>query len=361
MSPDRQSLSASPSSRPTAISAGPDVPRRHLLRGVIGLGALATTSAVVTACSSPGADTTSRSATAPVGPGPAGAPASGSPGHVHAAAFAPDGAHALIATHTGLYTLAGEGSTTAGEHGPTLARIGPQIDLMGFTVAPDGAYLASGHPDPSVGLPQPMGLARSTDQGRTWQVISRGGDSDFHTLTASTRGVLAYDGVLRFSPDLRTWQTRTIPAPPRMLSAHHDTGHALATTEQGLLLSVDDGLGWQMLSPPAFVTHAVWAAADTVVAITTDRVLVLSRDSGTTWLAGPAPVAVPAGAGELGPATALACRVTSGRPATPTPAGTSTPTSTLAQAPPGPPEVLVVVGHLAVLTRDLGVTSELLR
>ena len=53
-----------------------------------------------------------------------------------------------------------------------LVQNGQVIDLMGFAVAPDGTYYASGHPGAGVDLPQPVGLITSTDAGRTWRVAS---------------------------------------------------------------------------------------------------------------------------------------------------------------------------------------------
>ena len=87
----------------------------------------------------------------------------------------------LLATHEGLFHL------QDGE----LTQMGPVVDLMGFTVTPEGRYLASGHPGPGTDLPEPVGLIESTDQGQTWQVLSRGGESDFHALAAGPNGVIA--------------------------------------------------------------------------------------------------------------------------------------------------------------------------
>ena len=71
---------------------------------------------------------------------------------------------------------------------------------MGFTVAGPGHYYASGHPGTATDLPQPVGLIESRDGGRTWAVLSRGGQSDFHALTTSGRTV---DRVRRGGPGHR--------------------------------------------------------------------------------------------------------------------------------------------------------------
>lgn len=158
--------------------------------------------------------------------------------HIHAVARDPKTGDLLLATHEGLFRHAN------GE----LLQNGPVIDLMGFTVAPDGTYYASGHPGAGVDLPQPVGLITSTDSGRTWRVSSRGGESDFHALTSSPTSVVGFDGTLRSTTDGETWSTRTIPAAPRTLAASPQTGALLATTETGLLHSTDDG--WRAVSLP---------------------------------------------------------------------------------------------------------------
>lgn len=195
--------------------------------------------------------------------------------HIHHAAR--DRGTVLVATHEGLFRL-----TAAGR----LVAQGPPNDLMGFAIAADGTYLASGHPAPGSDLPQPLGLIQSTDRGRTWSLRSRGGESDFHALAALGPGVMAFDGALWFSPDHLTWQSRQIPAPPRELAAGPD-GTVLATTERGLLASADRGLSWQTMTTPQLLSSVAWAGPRTIVGASTKGVLMLSRDSGATWAVGP--------------------------------------------------------------------------
>ncbi len=86
-----------------------------------------------------------------------------------------------LATHDGLFHY--------DDSGPV--RVGPVIDLMGFTVVGPDHFYASGHPGPGVELPAPVGLIESRDGGATWDPLSRQGESDFHALTASDAGVVA--------------------------------------------------------------------------------------------------------------------------------------------------------------------------
>ena len=80
--------------------------------------------------------------------------ASGLPSpHVHGVAINPGDDLVYLATHDGLFRY--------DDTGPT--RIGPVIDLMGFTVAGPNHFYASGHPGEGSDLPNPVGLITSTD------------------------------------------------------------------------------------------------------------------------------------------------------------------------------------------------------
>ena len=107
--------------------------------------------------------------------------------HVHAIARDPGSGELLVAAHDGLYVY----------DGATPKRVGPVIDLMGFTVAGPDHYYASGHPGTATDMPQPVGLIESRDGGRAWAVLSRGGQSDFHALTTSGRTVVGFDEIGR--------------------------------------------------------------------------------------------------------------------------------------------------------------------
>ena len=237
--------------------------------GLLGTGALA-------ACSSP----------APT-PAPAGASSAGTAiTHVHAITrdtVTGGGAEAgtiLLATHEGLFRL------QDGE----LAQVGPVVDLMGFTVTPEGRYLASGHPGTGTDLPEPVGLIESTDQGQTWQVLSRGGQSDFHALAAGPDQVLGFDGQLRASSDGRTWDTLEIPSAPAALAIAPSAGTILATTQDGVLRSADAGATWETLDTPQLMSLIAWADEKTIVGAGIDGHLLTSTDAGKTWTASDQPV-----------------------------------------------------------------------
>lgn len=202
--------------------------------------------------------------------------------HIHAAVRDPANGDLLLATHEGLFRQ------TSG----SLHRVGPVIDLMGFAIGSDGNYLASGHPGPGTDLPQPVGLITSADSGQTWQVASRAGQSDFHAMAVGPAGVIGFDGALVTSSDRTTWVTRGIPSPPRSLAASPESGTLLATTEAGLLRSLDDAATWHTLTPPEPAVLAAWADEHTIAVATTTGHLATSSDAGATWTLGPKPLGV---------------------------------------------------------------------
>lgn len=280
--------------------------RRTLIAGgltLLGAGTL-------TACAAPNPATSPAAGTGTQGTGMAIT-------HVHALTRDPESGEVLLATHEGLFRL------QDGE----LTQVGPVVDFMGFTLTPEGRYLASGHPAPGTDLPEPLGLAESTDRGQSWTVLSRGGASDFHALAAGPNGVLGFDGQLRASTDGLTWQSLEIPVAPASLAISPQTGTVLATTETGMLRSTDHGATWTTLDTPQLMHLVAWADDTTAVGAGTEGHLLTSTDAGDTWTVSDRPV---------GTATALGAGITDD----------------------GQTEALLVVGSTVLSTTDGGNTTE---
>ncbi|WP_199849582.1 F510_1955 family glycosylhydrolase [Blastococcus sp. Marseille-P5729] len=201
--------------------------------------------------------------------------------HVHAAVRDPADGTLLVATHTGLFKKSDDGLTS----------IGPVVDLMGFAVASDGTYYASGHPGMQTDLPQPLGLVRSTDGGATWEVVSRGGESDFHALAVSGTQVVGFDGALRQSPDGKEWTTLAIPLEPISLAFSPDGSTVLASTGTTVLRSGTDLDTWTPMSAAPAAVLVAYADADTIIVLAQDGRLHQSTDAGATWTAGTAAIA----------------------------------------------------------------------
>lgn len=197
-------------------------------------------------------------------------------GHVHGVARHPGGEDIYLATHHGLYVLSDSGAAR---------RVGPVIDLMGFTVTTEGRLLASGHPGMGTDLPQPVGLIESADGGTSWAVRSRGGQSDFHALSQSSTGVLGYDGALRSSTDGRTWRTLEGPQGVTSLGASPDGATVLAATGAELYSSSTFGGTWDPVPDAPALVMVDWADATRVVGVDRAGMVHLSTDAGLTWTA----------------------------------------------------------------------------
>lgn len=229
----------------------------------------------VAACSPTGtADGTAGAPAADGSGGTASADATLPGGHVHGVAIDPRDERVHLATHEGLYRY--------DDAGPT--RVGPVIDLMGFTVAGPGHFYASGHPGPGTDLPDPVGLIESTDGGETWSPLSRQGESDFHALTASATGVLGFDGTtLLGTGDGVAWSALDAPVAPYAMDVSPDGSTIVVTHQDGPQRSTDAGATWDRLADAPLLLVVDWADNATVVGVTPDGGVHVSDDAGATW------------------------------------------------------------------------------
>lgn len=236
--------------------------RRTTLAVAAVVGALAS-------CSAPAIDQTDRAAQSP---SEQGVPSD----HVHGVAFNPADDKVYLATHDGLFRY--------DDTGPV--RVGPVIDLMGFTMAGPDHFYASGHPGPGVDMANPVGLIESTDAGETWSTLSREGQTDFHTLTASAAGVTGSDGTAVLNTtDGQAWTSLSPPVATFALAASPDGTTLLTTSQSGPARSTDGGKTWALVPEAPLLQLTFFADDQTVVDVAPDGNMFLSTDAGTTWAA----------------------------------------------------------------------------
>lgn len=230
---------------------------------------------LTSACGQQGADQAKESPHNDEAPHSEGSSAAGENpfGHVHGLAFDEATEQLLLATHNGLFDVAAD----------PIKKISPTIDLMGFAVAGEDLYYASGHPGPGSDLPNPVGLIESTDGGQTWQELSRQGESDFHAMAVSDEGVIGFDGTLRLSPDGEEWFEVDAQIGPANLAAFPDGPIVLATTEEGIQRSTDGGLTWALVNNSPVLLLTAFANAEIAVGIAPDGTVHLSSDAGQSW------------------------------------------------------------------------------
>lgn len=203
--------------------------------------------------------------------------------HVHGLGVNPADGHVYAATHFGLWRLTEEDQPE---------RVGDAVhDLMGFTVAGDDHFLASGHPLVTDDIPPLLGLIETTDGGETWRSVSLLGEVDFHVLRVAHDGVWGWtsgDGAVMVNDDGQGWQRRSTVTslldfvvnpedPDRLLAAV-----ATSPDDAGLHASRDGGRSWQPTEGPPLARLA-WEQPDRLWGVGLDGTVWRSRDGGGTW------------------------------------------------------------------------------
>jgi hypothetical protein len=150
-----------------------------------------------------------------------------------------------------------------------------------------GDLVASGHPEGSGGLPENLGIIRSSDAGDTWQPVIELGVSDYHILQATGKrvvGVKADEGDILVAPDVTAgFQKRTPPDVP--LDVAYDPGdprRMIVATKQGTFTSNNEGESWRARDPLP-TEQLAWFKPDVLYRADTGGVIKVSADGGESW------------------------------------------------------------------------------
>jgi photosystem II stability/assembly factor-like uncharacterized protein len=196
-----------------------------------------------------------------------------------------------VATNTGLWRIppaagrpvqvTGSLATDQGE-----GRISEQL-VVRFA-GPDRAF-ASGHPPSDSALPRALGLIETRDAGKTWSSISQLGRGDFHALQLSGNvivGAAFGEAATAVSRDGgKTFDLRLTPAPLVDLAVNpQDPSHWIASTQNGLIASADEGHSWREREAVPNIRFA-WPAADSLYRVDPGGPVKFSNDGGRTWQA----------------------------------------------------------------------------
>lgn len=204
-------------------------------------------------------------------------------GHVHGMAVG-DGGKLFVATHVGLFRIDGP---------DTAIRVSTDApDLMGFTAAGPGRFLASGHPDADSDAPANLGLIESTDGGVTWETMSLSGAADFHGLRAAHDAVYGYnstDGAFMVSTDRRTWDRRSVVALGAFAVSPTDPDTIVGAGQAGLQRSTDGGRTWNALTGVPAFSDMSWDTAAGLWGVTGDGAVWQSTDGGSWQRRGQVP------------------------------------------------------------------------
>ncbi|MFI7413598.1 F510_1955 family glycosylhydrolase [Streptomyces sp. NPDC049627] len=193
--------------------------------------------------------------------------------HIHGLGIDPSDQRLYVATHAGVYTPDAKGE-------PQL--VGDSTDdFMGFTVAQDQTFYASGHPSQGGN----KGLIKSTDAGKTWKALSLSGQSDFHSLDYAHGAVYGYDstaGLLRTSKDGATWKDGAQLQAFDIAVSPKDPDLVLATTADGIARSSDGGKTFAKGTQPV-MAFLSWRAQDALYGIDPSGGFHRSEDGGASW------------------------------------------------------------------------------
>jgi hypothetical protein len=147
--------------------------------------------------------------------------------------------------------------------------------------------IGSGHPPPDSALPPALGLIESDDGGATWSEISGLGQTDFHAIQLSGEVILAgvFDtAAVSLSRDGgKTFEERFTPDPLVDLESDpQDAGRLIASTQQGVIGSTDEGQTWRERDRIPNVRFT-WPEPDALYRIDPGGAVKFSADGGQTW------------------------------------------------------------------------------
>lgn len=173
--------------------------------------------------------------------------------HIHGLGYSSDGKQLFIPAHDGLMVYSnGKWNTVAGK----------KHDYMGFNIVDDGFY-SSGHPAPDAGMKNPLGIVKSTDNGKTLQNLDLYGIEDFHSMAVGFKShtIYVYNskpnpkmgsiGLYYSTDDTQTWNKsalKGINSEPFAMAVHSTESAIVALgTKEGIFLSKDNGNQFELL------------------------------------------------------------------------------------------------------------------
>lgn len=180
--------------------------------------------------------------------------------HVHGIGYSTDGERILIPIHDGLIAYSnGQWSEPEGE----------KHDYMGFSPVDDGFY-SSGHPAEGSGIANPLGIIKSTDEGKTLETLDLAGEMDFHGMAAGYQNHAIYvfntrpnskmksPGMYYTKDEAQTWtqsQLQGLNDQPSALAVHPTNDAIVALgSSNGVYLSNDNGDNFENVLPGKAVT-----------------------------------------------------------------------------------------------------------
>jgi hypothetical protein len=203
--------------------------------------------------------------------------------HAHGMSYSPDGTKIFFAVHDGLRVF---------QNGQWLLPAGPKHDYMGFSMVDDGFY-SSGHPAPGSDVKNPLGIVKSTDEGKSFEPLALYGEVDFHGLSAGYTSHALYvfnpspnsqmnQAGLHYSTDeAETWtksESRGLEGQPAAISVHPSDPAVVAVgTDRGIYVSEDHGNQFTKAGPSFEATSVFFQVTGELLAAGVDQRSTLIR------------------------------------------------------------------------------------
>lgn len=192
--------------------------------------------------------------------------------HIHGIGYPGNDDGLYVASHQGLKIF---------KNGEWLEMTDENHDYMGFQAVEDG-FVASGHPAQGSDLKNPLGLVKSTDNGKTLEKIAFYGESDFHFLSASFRDNVFYlineepnseleRGVYVSKDKGGAWEPVELNGLDAnslgIIAVHPENGGTLAmATREGVFVSNDFGTTMERKGDYQLVTAAAYSKENLYIA-----------------------------------------------------------------------------------------------
>jgi hypothetical protein len=203
--------------------------------------------------------------------------------HGHGMSYSPDGSNIFFAVHDGLRVY---------EKGQWKIPAGEQHDYMGFSMVDDGFY-SSGHPAPGSGKKNPLGIVKSTDEGRSFETLALYGQVDFHGMSVGYKSHAIYvfnpepnakmktTGLHYSTDEAKNWiksEAKGLQGEPASLAAHPTDSAVVAVgTDKGIFVSKNFGQQFEKVGPEMQTTAIFFNAQGALFAGGANKQLTLTR------------------------------------------------------------------------------------
>lgn len=200
----------------------------------------------------------------------------------------PSGDGLLMTTNRGLFHVANDDATPIRSVVKTPDGSSPVGQFLAIAASGDGNLLGSGHPDHRRSVAGFLGLLRSTNDGRTWSVVSRYSIADLHVIRTLNGSIYAYDaflpGVIVSDDHGKDWNERT--APPThiidMVVDPSDPDHMLISSKQEIFRSTDGGESWSSAAGASDASME-WPVPESLYRADDDGLVYVSHNHADSW------------------------------------------------------------------------------